>query len=167
VYWQSLPEQWPILLAAMILAILLAGAFGRRRGLWFDGKLASVFEDSPLNIVLAMITVVLGLSSIIITPILPLVTLGVIALLLPINSKELAKFMVMGGFSIILGALDAVDLPLSPVTFVRLEGAYYPSTFLEGLGLYAVFGIVVIGLVGLSLLKPDTGIEPKANNSEI
>jgi predicted cation transporter len=165
--WQSLYEQWLIPLATVILAIPFAGAFVRRRGLWFDSKLVSVFQDIPLNVILAMIIVVLGLSSIIITPILPLVTLGVIALLFPINSKELAKFLVMGVISIILGTLSAVDLPLSPVTFVRFEGAYYPSTFLEGFGLYAVFGIAAIGLVGLSLLRPDTGIEPKVNNSEI
>lgn len=78
--WQSIPEQWASpLVAIMILAVPFVGAFVRRRGLGLDSKLASAFQDIPINVVLAVIIVVLGLSAIIITPILPLFALGVIA----------------------------------------------------------------------------------------
>jgi predicted cation transporter len=154
--WQSLSEQLPISLVAIVLAMPFVGALVRR-GLWLDSKLASSFQEIPLNVMLTIIIVVLGLSAIIITPILSLFALGIMAFLLPINIRELTKFVMIGGLSIVLGALTAVDLPLSPITFMRVEGAgaLYPMTFSEMLGLYSILGIAAIGVVSLFFLKAD------------
>jgi predicted cation transporter len=152
---QSLSEQCQVPLVTIVLAMPFVGALVRRRGLWLDSKLASAFQEIPLNVLLTIIIVVLGLSAIIITPILSLFALGIIAFLLPINSRELIKFVMIGGLSIVLGALTAVDLPLSPTTFMKVEGALYPLTFSEMLGLYSILGIAAIGKVSLFFLKTD------------
>ena len=164
--WQSLSEPWPVALMALLIAIPLGGAFVRRRGFWLDSKLTSVFEDMSLNVLLASIIVVLGLLTVIITPILPLLALGLITVLLPINKREMIKFVMLGMLSVVLGALTVVDLPLSPINFMRVEGVLYPGTLLETLGSYTIFGIAAIGLFSLFILKPHAEIETDACNSE-
>jgi len=90
-------EQWLAPLIALILVTSLAGFSILRRGLWIDSKLTSIFQDIPVNVILTIIVVVLGLSSIIVIPTLPLFVLSVIAFSLPINRKELARFVMVGG----------------------------------------------------------------------
>jgi predicted cation transporter len=157
--WQSL---WPVPLIALVLAVSLVGFSVYHRAFGLNSKLISVVQENTLNVVLAVIIVVLGLLTVLISPILTLFVLGTIAFLLPINRREMTKFVMIGGLSIILGALTAVDLPVSAINFMRIEGALYPGTLLETLGLYTIFGIAIVGLFSLSFLKPRAVLEPKA-----
>jgi predicted cation transporter len=133
----------------------LAGAFVCRRDSWFGSKLASELQEIPLNVMLAMIMVVLGLSATLVTPILPLFGLGAIAFFLPFGRRATIKFLMMGALSIALGALTTVDLPLSLATTMRLEGSLFTTTHLEMLNLYSIFGIATIGILSLLFLKAD------------
>jgi predicted cation transporter len=149
----SLSELCSVPLLVIALAMPFVGAFVRRRELWFDGKLASALQEINLNVILAMIIVVLGLSAILITPILPLLALGVITLLLPFDRRETTQFVMLGSLSTAMGALTTADLPLSRITSMRLEGSPFATTFLSMLNLHTIIGIAAIGILSLFFLK--------------
>jgi predicted cation transporter len=150
---RSLSELCSVPLLVIAVAMPFVGAFVRRRELWFDGKLASAFQEINLNVILAMIIVVLGLSAILITPILPLLALVVITLLLPFDRWETTKFVMLGSLSTAMGTLTTADLPLSPITSMRLEGSPFATTFLSMLNLHTIIGIAAIGILSLFFLK--------------
>jgi predicted cation transporter len=149
------------------LAVPLAGAFVRRRESWFDTKLASELHEIPLNVMLTMIIVVLGLLATLITPILPFFVLGVIAFFLPVGRRATIKFVMIGALAIAMGALTTVDLPLSLTTTMRLEGSLFATTYLEMLDLYSIFGIAAIGILSLFFLRADCESGPIAHKSEL
>ena len=144
-----------IALMVTALVVPMVGAFVRRRESWFDSKLASELQEIPLNVVLATIVVVLGLSATLFTPILPLLVLGVIAFFLPFGRRATIKFVMIGALSIAMGALTTVDLPLSLTTTMRLEGSLFTTNYLAMLDLYSMFGIAAIGILSLLFLKAD------------
>jgi len=152
---QPLSELYRVALVVTALVVPLLGAFVRLRESWFDSKLASELQEIPLNVMLTMIIVVLGLSTTVITPILPLFALGVIAFFLSFGRRATIKFVMIGALSIALGALATVDLPLSLLTTMRLEGSLFTTTYLEILNLYSIFGIAAIGILSLFFLKAD------------
>ena len=121
----------------------------------FDNKLASELQENPFNVLLTMIVVVLGLSATIITPILPLFALGAIAFFLPFGRRVAMKFLMIGALSIALGALTTVDLPLSLIATMILEGPLFTTTYSKMLDPYYIFGIAVIGILSLFFLKAD------------
>jgi predicted cation transporter len=153
---QSVSELYRVALMVTGLVVPLLGAFVRRSESWFNIKLASELHKIPLkNVILTMIIVVLGLSTTLITPILPLFLLGAIAFFLPFGRRATIKFVIIGALSIGLGAFATVDLPLSLLTTMRLEGPLFTTTYLEILNLYSIFGIAAIGILSLFFLKAD------------
>ena len=150
---QSLSELCSVPLLVITLAMPFVGAFVRRRELWFDGKLASALQEINLNVILAMIIVVLGLLAIIITPIIPLLVLGVITLLLPLDRWGTTKFVMLVSLSIAMGALTTADLPLTPIISMRLEGSPFATTILSMLNLHTIIGIAAIGILSPFFLK--------------
>ena len=153
--YEPLSELYQVVLMVTALVVPLAGAFVRRRDSWFDSKLVSELQEIPLNVMLAMIIVVLGLSATLITPIVPLFGLGAMAFFLPFGRRATIKFLMMGAISIALGALTTVDLPLSLATTMRLEGSLFTTAYLEMLNLYSIFGIAAIGILSLFFLNAD------------
>jgi len=153
--YEPLSELYQVALMITALVVPIAGAFVRRRDSWFDSKLVSELQEIPLNVMLAMIIVVLGLSATLITPIVPLFGLGAMAFFLPFGRRATIKFLMMGAISIALGALTTVDLPLSLATTMRLEGSLFTTAYLEMLNLYSIFGIAAIGILSLFFLKAD------------
>jgi predicted cation transporter len=153
--FQSLSELCSGPLVVIALFVPMLGAFVRRKESWFDSKLASELHDISLNVVLAMIVVVLGLSATIITPILSLFALGAIAFFLPFGRRATIKFLILGVLFMALGALTTVDLPLSLTTAMKLEGSPFTTTYLEMLNLYSIFGIAAIGILSLLFLKTE------------
>ena len=150
---QSLSELCSVPLLVITLAMPFVGAFVRRRELWFDGKLASALQEINLNVILAMIIVVLGLLAILITPIIPLLVLGVITLLLPLDRWGTTKFVMLVSLSIAMGALTTADLPLTPIISMRLEGSPFATTILSMLNLHTIIGIAAIGILSPFFLK--------------
>ena len=152
---QPLSELYRVALVVTALVVPLLGAFVRCRESWFDSKLASELQEIHLNVLLTAIIVVLGLSATLITPILPLFVLGTIAFFLPLDRRATIKFVMMGALSIALGALTTIDLLLSPITSMRMEGSPFITPFFAILDLYTMFGIVSIGILSLFFLKAD------------
>jgi len=137
-------------LAAIALAKHLVGALAHHRELWLDSKLGPVLQKFPLNVVLATIIVVLGLLAIFITPILPLLVLGVVAFFLSFDRKATTRFVMMGGLSTGFGALATVGLPSSPIMSIKLSGSSFATTF-SNLDPYVIFVIAAIGMLTLGL----------------
>jgi predicted cation transporter len=154
--FQSLSELCSVPLVVIALAMPLGRAFVLRRELWFDRKMAFALNEIPLNVVLTTIIVVLGLLAVLITPILPLFALGMIAFFLPLDRRATTrKFIILGSLSIALGSLTSVDLPLSPITSMRLEGSPFAATFLAMLDLHTIIGMAAIGILSLFILRTD------------
>jgi predicted cation transporter len=154
--FRSLSELYTIPLVVIALAMSLGRAFVLRKELWFDRKMASALKEIPLNVVLTTIIVVLGLLAILITPILTLFALGVIAFFLPLDCRVTTrKFIILGSLSTAFGSLTTVDLPLSPITSLRLEGSPFVVTFLAMLDLHTIIGMAAIGILSLFILRTD------------
>ena len=161
--FQPLSELYKVAVVVTALVVPLVGAFVRRRESWFDTKLAFGLQEIPINVMLTMIIVVLGLSASLITPILPLFALGAIAFFLPVGHSATIKFVMIGALSIALGALTTVDLPLSLTTIMRLEGSLFTSNYLEMLDLYSTSGIAAIGILSLFFLRADVKVKSIAH----
>ncbi len=112
---------------------------------------SSALQEIPLNVVLTVIIVALGLLAILITPILPLLVAGAVALFISFDRRATTKFVVTGGLTTALGALGIVALPLGPITYIKLEGSPFAATFLPTLGPHVIFGIAAIALLSLGL----------------
>ena len=128
----------------------LARAFILRR-LWFDNKISSELKENPFNVVLTAIIVVLGLSAVLITPMLPLFALGMMAVFLPLDRNATTKCVMMGGLSTALGAFTFVDLPLSQIASMRLGGSPFTTSSLPTLDPNMIFVIAAIGILSLGL----------------
>ena len=165
--FQPLSELYKVAVVVTALVVPLVGAFVRRRESWFDTKLASELHEIPLNVMLTMIIVVLGLSAALITPVLPFFALGAIAFFLSVGRRATTKFLMLGALSIALGALTTVDLPLSLATTIRLEGSLITRAYLSMLDLYSIFGIAAIGILSLLFLKADCESGLLAHKSEL
>jgi predicted transcriptional regulator len=137
----------------MVMALIMpfVGALAHRRKLRFDSKLVFALQKNPLNVVFAGIIVILGLLAILTTPILPLLMLCAVALFISFDRKAAAKFVMMGGLSTALGELTIVNLPVSPIASMRLDGSPFTANFFETLYPYTIFGIAAIGLLSLGL----------------
>jgi len=135
----------------IVLAMSSLEALARRRELRFDSKLASVLQKNPSNVALTLTIIILGLLAILITPILSFLILGLVAFLISFDRKATTKFLMMGGLSTTLGALTIVDLPLSPITSMRLGEQPFTTNFFTILYPYTIFGIAAIGLLSLGL----------------
>ncbi|HUS76812.1 MAG TPA: CBS domain-containing protein [Methanothrix sp.] len=147
---QYLSKLYSYALAAIALAKHLVGALAHHRELWLDSNLGPVLQKFPLNVVLATIIVVLGLLAIFITPILPLLVLGVVAFFLSFDRKATTRFVMMGGLSTGFGALATVGLPSSPIMSIKLSGSSFATTF-SNLDPYVIFVIAAIGMLTLGL----------------
>ena len=128
----------------------LARAFILRR-LWFDNKISFALKENPFNVVLTIIIVVLGLSAVLITPMLPLFALGMIAVFLPLDRNATTKCVMMGGLSTALGAFTFVDLPLSQIASMRLGGSPFTTVSLPTLDPNMIFVIAAIAILSLGL----------------
>ena len=137
--------------AAISRDMLMGGAsiLCKRSGL--HCKLASELQRFPLNVMLAAIVVALGISAILLTPIIPLLVLGALAFFLSFDRKATTKFVTMGGLSTAMGALTIIDFPISPIISMRLETWPFTTTFLATHTPYTIFGIAAIGVLCLGI----------------
>jgi predicted transcriptional regulator len=147
---QYLSKLYSDALAAIALVKHLVGALAYHRELWLDTKLGPVLQKFPLNVVLATIIIMLGLSAIFFTPIISLLVLGVLAFFLSFDRKATTRFLMMGGASTGFGALATVGVPSSPIMSIKLVGSSFATT-LSNLDLYVIFVIAAIGMLTLGL----------------
>jgi predicted cation transporter len=107
----------------MVIAVPLGGAFfGRIPSL--NRIEGSFLKGIPLKAGISLVAVVLGLFSLVLTPILPFMALIGVAKLLPLDRRARTGLVIVGCLSIALGAvLTAGDLPSSQIAAMKLLGS--------------------------------------------
>ncbi len=128
-------ELFAVVLIGGVLAVPIAGAIIRRM-FWANCANVSFLKGTPVEAVLGIIVIALGLLSWLITPILPLLVLAGAAKFLPIEKRARAGLLVIGCISIGLGAaLTTGNLPFSPIAALKLQGSSYQGDIFGMLGL--------------------------------
>jgi predicted cation transporter len=95
----------------------------------------TLLERIPLNAVLFVSLVLLGLSAWILTPLLPLLALIVASKIFPIKGRAKASFLIIGALLIGFGAaVSTSDFPLSQIAAMKLLGSPYQMTISGMLG---------------------------------
>ena len=92
-------------------------------------------EGMSLKAVITAMVVVLGLFALSLSPVLALLILIVMAWLLPIERRARTSLLMVGCFSICLGAaLATVDVPISQIAALKLQGSPYLAAISGMLG---------------------------------
>lgn len=151
------------LVVGIVLAGLVAGMIAHHRRMHLSHAISSLLSDPIAVKVMALeVVVVSGLSAIIVTPALPFFMLVEAVNHLPLVRRNRAAISLLGGMSILFGALLApVDGLGSTIASAKMQGAL-PSADIVSLGLqnlYLMAGILVLGLVGLLLVGEEVRIK--------
>lgn len=147
----------------IVLVVLLGGCLFRR----FSNSLQNAVNVSltkiPVELVVFLLTVVLGLLSSLITAIVASLCLVEIVNLLPLDRTSKIRVNIVACFSIGLGAvLTPVGEPLSTIIISKLHvGFFY---MLEKLGALIIPGIFLFGL--LAVYFAGKGKRPAAEDTE-
>ena len=92
-------------------------------------------EGTSLKAVIIAMVVVLGLFASSFSPVLALLMLIVMAWLLPIERRARTSLLIIGCLSIGLGAaLATVDVPISQIAALKLQGSPYLAAISSALG---------------------------------
>lgn len=110
----------------------------------------------------------LGFISSIITAIMASIILVEVVSALKLNKKYEIKLVILGCFSIGLGAvLTPIGEPLSTIAISKLKGEPYYADFfflLKTLGVYVIPGVISLGIIG-AIIQPS--IKEKSNESTL
>jgi predicted cation transporter len=140
------------IIVGIVLSVLLSGLIAHYLGPHFLRGINDTLQDGiTMKVIFLEMIVVLGLSAIIITPILPFFLLVEVANHLPLTRRVRANLTVLASFSIFLGALLAlVETPHSAIAIAKMQGALPPANVLplELQSLYIMLFILALGLIG-------------------
>ncbi len=148
--------QEPIIVG-IVLSVLVAGLTAHYLGPHFlRGINDALLDEITLKVIFLEIVVVLGLSAIIITPILPFFLLVEVVNHLPLKRRTRAKLTIMASLSICLGAVLAlVETPYSTIAITKMQGSL-PSINvlpLELQSLYVILCILALGLISVFFIE--------------
>lgn len=138
------------------IAVFVAGLLFK----WLDAPLergvAAMSRVVPMRIFLALIVIVLGLISSVITAMIAALVLVAIVTVLRLDRKSELFVVVMACYSIGLGAaLTPIGEPLSTITVSKLNEDFF--FLFELLAAYIIPGVVLFGVLTAILVKPKTG----------
>jgi predicted cation transporter len=124
---------------------------------WLDAPLEKGVDKlsrvMPMKLLLALIVVVLGLISSVITAMIAALVLVAVVSVLKLDRKSELLVVVLACFSIGLGAaLTPIGEPLSTITISKLNGDFF--LLLRELGLYIIPGVIGFGVLTALLVKP-------------
>jgi predicted cation transporter len=140
----------PIMITVAVLVFgLLVYAFKNR----ITSAIVGVEHKLGSKLFCFFIITLLGIFSSVITAIMAAIILVEVISALKLDKGYETKLIVLGCFSIGLGAaLTPVGEPLSTIVVAKLKGAPYNADFfflIRHLGLFIVPGIIAIGLIGM------------------
>jgi predicted cation transporter len=145
--------QEPVVIG-IVLSVLVAGLivhYFRPHFLrWINDLL---LDEITMKVIFLEIVVVLGLSAVIISPILPFFVLVEVVNHLPLLRRTRASLMILASLSIFLGAaLALVEEPYSTIAVTKMQGALPSANFLP-LELQSLYipCILVLGLISMFL----------------
>ncbi|WP_062353949.1 DUF1646 family protein [Bacillus kwashiorkori] len=147
------------------LAVLVAGLLFK----WFktplENGIRNISQRMPFSVFLALVVIVLGLLSSVITAIIAALVLVLIVSVLPLDRHSEIRFVVISCFSIGLGAaLTPIGEPLSTIVVSKLNGDFF--YLLKLVGPYIIPGVIVLGILAAIQIKPVTAKRGLSNKDE-
>ncbi|MDY0410363.1 DUF1646 family protein [Virgibacillus soli] len=135
------------------LAVLIAGLLFK----WFQSPLEKgiqlASDKTPFPLFVALIVVVLGLLSSVITAIIAALVLVLIVSVLKLDRQSEIRLVVLACFSIGLGAaLTPIGEPLSTITTSKLNEHFF--YLMDLIGPYVIVGIIGLGILTALWIKP-------------
>ena len=128
-------------------AVLIAGIIFKFAVNKIRAGMGIVTQKVSLPIIMALIIIVLGLLSSVITAIIASLVLVEMAQALPIGRKYRVQFCIIACFSIGLGAaLTPIGEPLATIVISVLDEDFF--FLMSTLGIYIIPGVIVMGLLG-------------------
>lgn len=146
------------------LAVFIAGLLFK----WFQSQLGNaidkVSKKVPFPLFVALVVIVLGLLSSVITAIIAALVLVLIISHLKLNRRDEVLLTVISCFSIGFGAvLTPIGEPLSTITTSKMgEGFFY---LLKLTGIYIIPGVIALGILAALVVKRREG-EGLQSNTE-
>ena len=140
------------------LAVLVAGALFHYLRNSLDRGMRRLLNTVSLRVVVFLGIVVLGLLSSVISAIIAALLLVEFVNVLPLHRRAEVHLTIIACFAIGLGAaLTPLGEPLSTITVSKLSGPPHHAMFfylMKLLGPYVVAAVVVLGIVGVFLVRP-------------
>ena len=135
------------------LAVLIAGLLFKWLAQPLEKAVTAMSHIIPYRLFLALIVIVLGLISSVITAIIAALVLVAIVSTLKLDRKSELIVVIMSCFSIGLGAaLTPIGEPLSTIAINKLDESFF--YLLELLGAFIIPGIVLFGVLTAIIVKP-------------
>jgi predicted cation transporter len=135
------------------IAVIVAGLIFKWLQKSFEYGIKGVSRVIPLKLFMALIIIIVGLVSSVITAIIAALVLVAIASLLQLDRKSEVRFIILACYSIGMGAvLTPIGEPLSTITTSKLDADFF--YLLRLIGLEVILGIVALGLLALFLINP-------------
>ncbi|WP_126428134.1 DUF1646 family protein [Brevibacillus marinus] len=136
------------------IAVFVAGLLFKWLADPLEKSVAAMSRIMPMRVFLALIVIVLGLISSVITAMIAALVLVAIVSVLKLDRKSELLVVVMACFSIGLGAaLTPLGEPLSTIATSKLNENFF--FLLELLGIYIIPGVVLFGVFTAILVKPE------------
>lgn len=164
--------QKPLAVGIMLLVLVAGLILHYHRPHFLDSINGALLDGITLKVLFLEIVVVLGLSSAIITPVLPFFVLVEVVNHLPILHRSRAKLMIMASLSIFLGAAMALtEGPYSTLAITKMQG-YIPSENLLSLELQSLClpCILVLGLLSMFFVEKNViamGVWPRQSSAAL
>lgn len=135
------------------LAVIIAGILFR----WFqtpiEKGILGMSKAMPLRVFLALVVIVLGLISSVITAIIAAIVLVAVVSVLRLDRKSEIRLVILTCYSIGLGAvLTPIGEPLSTIATSKLNQDFFYLFRL--LGADIIVGVIVFGVIAALLIKP-------------
>ena len=140
------------------LAVLVAGVLFHYLRKRIDSGMRALLKRVPLAGVVFFGIVLMGLLSSVISAIIAALLLVEFINVLPLHRRAEINLTVIACFAIGFGAaLTPLGEPLSTITVSKLSGPPHHATFfylMKLLGVYTVVAVVLLGAVGIFLVRP-------------
>ncbi|MEK5038616.1 DUF1646 family protein [Sporosarcina sp. FSL K6-3457] len=145
------------------LAVIIAGILFR----WFqtpiEKGILGMSKAMPMRLFLALVVIVLGLISSVITAIIAAIVLVAVVSVLRLDRKSEIRLVILTCYSIGLGAvLTPIGEPLSTIATSKLNQDFFYLFRL--LGADIIVGVVVFGVLAAMLIKPKEKLDRLAVN---
>lgn len=138
---------------SITIAVLVAGLLFKWLAGPLDKGISAMSRVMPMRLFLALIVIVLGLLSSIITAIIAALVLVAIVSVLRLDRKTELFTVIMACYSIGLGAaLTPIGEPLSTIAVSKLNEDFF--FLIELLGIYIIPGVVLFGVFTMIFAKP-------------
>jgi predicted cation transporter len=135
------------------IAVIVAGLIFKWLQKPFENGIHGVSRVIPIKLFMALIIIIVGLVSSVITAIIAALVLVAIASVLELDRKSEVRFVILACYSIGMGAvLTPIGEPLSTITTSKLEADFF--YLLRLIGPEVIVGVIAFGLLAFLLINP-------------